>query len=400
MQQKNKFNDQEWSSGEWRALLERLISDGMLSWKEVTTLTLGHMNPSQVGTSLASSDGFKRKYGKGQVMSKVMDWFYQQDGKCHDCGTRLELQADHNNPREAYEDPLDADFIENMVLRCRRCNVIKRPSHEFGGKTHLTAETALMWILFSFRPRTLPDFVRMCRLYGMTMADVRMQEGWAMAHWLQKQQGTHFFLDSAERPSTVLAWPDGGITRCWNDDEVPGRPKARVLFPDALPEQHIVALASTPTANSQGKIRVQAVRYRVGNLPFSHYFEGDDGECLAITYTPPKRKKNGTAADVQAGSQVEEVAEEADAVDQMSAENAELDTAVVESLPEGAKINLLAPRGMKLLTARLVESNSDATISWVQRQKAKSAVITASGRGRKVCELLPADLEQANFQIA
>ena len=103
---------------------------------------------------------------------------------------------------------------------------------------------------------------------------------------------------------------------------------------------------------------------------------------------------------MQAGSQVEEVAEEADAVDQMTAENAGLDTAVVESLPEGAKINLLAPRGMKLLTARLLESNSDATISWVQRQKAKSAVITASGRGRKVCELLPADLEQANFQIA
>lgn len=399
MQQKNKFNDEEWSADEWRALLERLISGGLLSWKEVTTLTLGHMNPSQVGTSLASSEGFKRKYGKGQVMSKVMDWFYQQDGKCHDCGTRLELQADHNKPREAYKDPLDADFIENMVLRCRRCNVIKRPSHEFGGKTHLTAETALMWILFSFRPRTLTDFVRMCRLYGMTMADVRMQEGWAMAHWLQKQQGANFVLDSAERPSAILAWPDGGITRCWKDDEVPGRDKAHILFSEAFPDQHIVVLASSTTQNDQGKLRIQALRYRVGNLPFSHYFEGDDGECLAISYTPPKRKKNGTAADLQAASEVEEVAEEADAVDQMKVESAEVGAAVVERLPEGAKINLLAPRGMKLLAARLVESGSEAKICWTQRQKVKSAVIPASGRGKKVCELLPADFEQANFSI-
>src|SRR5690606_26513910 len=116
---------------------------------------------------------------------------------------------------------------------------------------------------FSFRPRTLPDFVRMCRLYGMTMADVRMQEGWAMAHWLQKLPGTQFLLDSPEKPSTILAWPDGRITRCWEGDEVPGRQQAQVLFDVAHPEQHMVALAwSPPLAASPGKIRVQALRYR------------------------------------------------------------------------------------------------------------------------------------------
>ena len=61
------------------------------------------------------------------------------------CRLRLkvsELQADHINGRESFKDPLDADYIENMTLRCRRCNVIRRPSHEFGGLTFLTATRA------------------------------------------------------------------------------------------------------------------------------------------------------------------------------------------------------------------------------------------------------------------
>ena len=94
-----RFGDEAWSQDQWRDLLEQLIARGLLTWKEITALTLGHMNPSQVGTSLASSAGFKRKYGKGHVMSKVMDWFYQQGGKCVDCGTRLELRADHIKQR-------------------------------------------------------------------------------------------------------------------------------------------------------------------------------------------------------------------------------------------------------------------------------------------------------------
>jgi hypothetical protein len=74
-----------------------------------------------------------------------------------------------------------------MTLRCRRCNVIRRPSHKQGGKTFLTAEAALMWILFVRRPRTYQRFEHLCREYGMTMANIRFQEAWAMAHWLQRE---------------------------------------------------------------------------------------------------------------------------------------------------------------------------------------------------------------------
>ncbi|WP_416237328.1 HNH endonuclease [Streptomyces marinisediminis] len=112
----------------------------------------------------------------------VRAWFYRQSGRCEDCGARLELQADHVETRQDHGDR--ADRLENMLLRCRRCNVVRRPSHKQGGLTFLTAEAALMWILFIKRPRTYEEYAAMCKDYGMTMASIRFQEAWAMAHWL------------------------------------------------------------------------------------------------------------------------------------------------------------------------------------------------------------------------
>jgi|GEM_PF-2152862 len=315
-----KFNDETWTENEWEALLKDLISKKLVSWKDITALVLGHMNPSQVGTSLASSEGFKQRYGKGNVMSKVMEWFYEQNGKCYDCGTRLELQADHSKPREEYENRLDADFIENIVLRCRRCNVVRRPSHEFVGQTYLTTESALMWILFSFQPRTLPDFVRMCRLYGMTMADVRMQEGWAMAHWLQNTNEVNYVIDANNTPCQILGWTDGGLTRCWAEDHVPDKTQSRILFNDTLPSQHLIALAYLVDQNSLNA-RVQVFRCHVGKLPFSHYFPQDGAEILAITYTSPKRVKENNVVDPQTGSQDEILLEDALMVEELSGDS-------------------------------------------------------------------------------
>ncbi len=208
------LHDSGWSDAEWLQLLQTLVDSGIFGWKDVTALVLGHLNPSQVGTSLASSAGFKRRYGKGNTMRVVMDWVYKQTGCCADCGSRLELQADHVKGREEYADPLDADFIENMTLRCRRCNVVRRPSHEFGGLTFLTAEAALMWILLVVRPRTYLDYVRMCRLYGMTMSDIRMSEAWAMAHWLSRADPPAFGIeDDANSHYDLVLWPDSSITR-------------------------------------------------------------------------------------------------------------------------------------------------------------------------------------------
>ena len=314
------YEDETWTESDWQRLLETLIGANLLTWKEVTTLTLGHMNPSQVGTSLASSDGFKRKYGKGNTMRVVMSWFYEQVGTCTDCGTRLELQADHSTPRESFDDPLDADYIENMVLRCRRCNVIKRPSHEFGGNTHLTAESALMWLLFTFRPRTLKDFTRMCRLYGMTMADIRMQEGWAMASWLKHAPGFEYVVDDLSRESILVRWPDGALTRVWEGDTYEGATE----LCRAPSNWHIAFVASGPLDDVDG-VRAAYYRLPIEDVPFSHYFEGSvqPPQSLAINYSPPKR--SGTAQ-------------------------------------RGPVISPLPPRGMQLHCALCVPPDADVTV--------------------------------------
>lgn len=287
-----QFADEQWTQDDWRKFLGILVEKRLFDWKDVTTLTLGHLNPSQVGTALASSKGFKDRYGKGSTMRIVMSWFYEQKGVCADCGSRLELQADHQRPKQYFENPLDADFIENMVLRCRRCNVVKRDSHKFGGQTHLTAEAALMWILFTYRPRTLNDFVRLCRLYGMTMADIRMQEGWAMAHWLQHAGTFDYELDCPDRENRIFRWEDNALTRAWAGEVIEG---AELLFEGVPPTDHLWFVAAEGGAGDL--YRVTGYRMPVQRLPFSHYFRGEPyaPQSLAIKYRGPKR--DGSDAD-------------------------------------------------------------------------------------------------------
>ena len=121
----------------------------------------------------------------GNISAAVYLWHNAQTGHCADCATRLELQADHVEPRELLGD--EADRLHNITLRCRRCNVIRRPSHRQGGLTFLTTEAALMWILFTKRPRTYQEYEQLCRQYGLTMANVRFHEAWVMAHLLANE---------------------------------------------------------------------------------------------------------------------------------------------------------------------------------------------------------------------
>lgn len=177
--------DIDWSEADWTRLIEWLISSGFVTAREIGAMILGQMNPSQVGTSIASKKTFQANYPPRKTMQAVLAWHIEQAGKCADCGSRLDLQADHIEPREAHGDA--ADRLENMTLRCRRCNVIRRPSHKNGGVTHLTTESALMWLLFVKRPKTYQDYEALCRTYGLTMANIRFKEAWAMAHWLARE---------------------------------------------------------------------------------------------------------------------------------------------------------------------------------------------------------------------
>ncbi|MDP9702197.1 hypothetical protein J2T16_005174 [Paenibacillus intestini] len=178
-------DDSKWSEDNWKAMIDYLVENQMVNYKEIASLVLGHLNPSQVGTSIASKKTFQAHFPKRKTWEAVRTWHFAQIGKCHDCGTRLELQADHIVPREVEGDL--ADRLENITLRCRRCNVIRRPSHRNGGVTFLTAESALMWILLTKKPKTYQQFAVLCREYGMTMATVRFEEAWAMARWLNAE---------------------------------------------------------------------------------------------------------------------------------------------------------------------------------------------------------------------
>jgi len=218
-------------------------------------------------------------------MKIVLEWAYQQTGRCADCGTRLELQADHIRGKESFADPLDADFIENMVLRCRRCNVVRRPSHEFGGLTYLTAEAALIWIMLVIRPRTLPDFIRMCRLYGMTMSDIRMQEAWAMAHWLARAEPPAYGIENDERSSyDLVLWPDSAITRA---DVNQPLPKGAVRIHAAVSGSAVLGFL---TSEAGGCLKFH--EQPIASIPFSTYnLGGRAAQSLCIRYTPPDRKR-------------------------------------------------------------------------------------------------------------
>ena len=187
-------DDTKWSEADWEALLTMLKEFGIVTDREITSLVLGHLNPSQVGTSVASNKSFQRNYPPRKTWQAVRAWHFEQAGKCVDCGTRLELQADHVIPKEEAGD--EADRLENMTLRCRRCNVVRRPSHKLGGKTFLTTEAALMWILFTKRPNTYQEYEKLCREYGLTMANIRFQEAWAMARWLEREGQYEIDADS------------------------------------------------------------------------------------------------------------------------------------------------------------------------------------------------------------
>ncbi len=180
-------SDRDWTEEQWHDLLIYLNEQGLASYKDIASSVLSALNPPQVGTAIASNANIKAQYPPKQSMRAVMQWFYDREGICVDCGTHLELQADHVIPKESFANKNDADYLDNLELRCRRCNVIKRPSHKNGGKTYLTAAAALMWILLRFKPTTYKKYEKLCRDYGLTMANIRFQEAWALAVWLHKK---------------------------------------------------------------------------------------------------------------------------------------------------------------------------------------------------------------------
>jgi hypothetical protein len=187
--------DAKFSEEQWASLVEWLVKADLMRWQEVAAIMLGELNPPQVGTSLASNKAVQKIYGKGKTWQAVKTWLYAQPGRCAVCGTYLKLEADHIIGKEGGK-PVR---LENLQLICKRCNAKKRPSHKNAGKTFLTAESALIWLLLYYRPKNYDEFKKICRSYGLTMAQIRFEEAWALAEWL-KRSGIYAKLPSLQKP--------------------------------------------------------------------------------------------------------------------------------------------------------------------------------------------------------
>ena len=186
-----RFSKPDWSENDWADFVKELVEEEIVTWNEIAMAICGELNPPQVGTAIASNASFQAKFPPRETMKNVMAWFYSQPGSCASCGTRLFLEADHiKSKQEFIEDGLEvteADTLDNLQLLCKRCNVIKRPSHDLGGISFAPAQSALVWILLTKRPETRDEFYKLCRQHGLTMANIRFDEAWALAEWLKKE---------------------------------------------------------------------------------------------------------------------------------------------------------------------------------------------------------------------
>lgn len=185
-----RFGEPTWNEDAWHTFIETLVVSKIVSWKEVALAVCGELNPPQVGTAIASRKSFQSRFPPRETMRNVMRWFYAQSGKCSVCGTRLFLEADHVRSKQDHIagglTAEDADTLENLQLLCKRCNVIKRPSHAFGGISFAPAQSVLIWILLAHRPKSRDEFYALCRGHGLTMANIRFDEAWAFAEWLRR----------------------------------------------------------------------------------------------------------------------------------------------------------------------------------------------------------------------
>lgn len=170
------------TESDWSSLVDSLVEDGLVTRKEVAETVLGAINPPQAATAVASKAVYQEQYPPRKTWQAVKEWLYDQGGRCIDCGTKVNLEIDHAIPRK--EGGLDR--LDNLGLRCRRHNSSRR--HANGGKTELTTQAALMYVMMTNRPKTYKEFEQQCRAYGLTCSNIRFQEAWAQAVWLKREK--------------------------------------------------------------------------------------------------------------------------------------------------------------------------------------------------------------------
>lgn len=97
-------SDREWTEEQWKYMLDYLVDIGMVKYSEIASLVLGHLNPSQVGTSVASNKSFQSHYPPRKCWEAVrplindflrkMAKFRHQENQDVSAGTRIRFFID------------------------------------------------------------------------------------------------------------------------------------------------------------------------------------------------------------------------------------------------------------------------------------------------------------------
>jgi len=119
----------------------------------------------------------------------------------------------------------------------------------------------------------------------MTMSDIRMQEAWAMAHWLSRANPLAYGIeDDAKHGYDLIVWPDNAITRVDIGAEL--SQQAVRLYENVSGDSILGFLTET---DGRLKFHEQPVAF----LPFSSYDLGTrEPQALAIQYSSPDRENH------------------------------------------------------------------------------------------------------------
>jgi hypothetical protein len=184
-----RFEQPNWSEEQWKEFTSKIVELELTTWEDIAICVCSELNPPQVGTAVANQ--VKDKYLPREAMKHVFKWFYAQSGKCEVSGKRLWLEVDHIESKEEFirsgRDVNEANALSNFQLLTKRENVIKRGSHRLGGLSFAQASAVLMYVLLRYKPKNIKSYSEMCRNHGLTMANIRFQEAWALAEWLSRE---------------------------------------------------------------------------------------------------------------------------------------------------------------------------------------------------------------------
>lgn len=179
---------EQWDRNHHMALIEFAIDMGYTTGEEASRAVLESISPPYCLTNVMGRAGgaLRKRYGKGKVFGVLKEWYYKQDGKCAQCGTRLHLSLDHIVPARLGEHTQD---VNNWALVCSWCNAKRRKYHKKQNKNRWSPRYTGMWVLMSKKPADRTEFIKHCRMMGIAPnSDALLDQIWAFHEW-NKNQG-------------------------------------------------------------------------------------------------------------------------------------------------------------------------------------------------------------------